>query len=386
MGPIRAAILPPLEARVRVLNRLDDYPIHQTPVPIARPDASDANFYDRYFFNGYAHAGDLFFGAALGLYPNRRVMDAAFSVVRDGEQRSVHASRLAPAERTETHVGPIRVEVVDPMRVLRIEVGPSEAGIEAEVVFTARADAIEEPRATRIEEGRVLMDSTRFTQFGSWSGWIEIDGRRIEVDDDEVWGCRDRSWGIRPVGERPSAGPPGGSPQIYWVWAPIQFDDQGVLLGTFEDEHGHAWHTGASRVPTWASQVDANANARVAHETLYSPRHAIDFRPGTRRARAARISFEGLGPIELEPILDFQMLGIGYFSPEWGHGLWKGEEAVGAARWRPDELDPLDLRHIHVQQLVRARMGERKGVGVLEQLIIGPHAPSGFTGLVEGAP
>jgi hypothetical protein len=368
-----------------VLNRLDDYPIHQAPVPIAQPDASDANFYDRYFFNGYARAGDLFFGAALGLYPNRRVMDAAFSVVRDGEQRSVHASRLAPTERTETEVGPIRVEVVDPMRVLRVEVGRSEAGISAELAFTARADAIEEPRTTRIDQGRVLMDSTRFTQFGSWSGWVEIDGRRIEVDDDEVWGCRDRSWGIRPVGERPAAGPPAGSPQIYWVWAPIQFDDQCVLLGTFEDETGHAWHTGASRVPTWASQVNANASARVASATLHAPRHEIDFRPGTRRARAARIAFDGLGPIELEPILDFQMLGIGYLSPEWGHGLWKGEEAVGASRWRPGELDPLDPRHLHVQQLVRARMGERQGIGVLEQMIIGPHVPSGFKGLFDGA-
>jgi hypothetical protein len=368
-----------------VLNRLDDYPIHQAPVPIAQPGASDANFYDRYFFNGYARAGDLFFGAALGLYPNRRVMDAAFSVVRAGVQHSVHASRLAPAERTETEVGPIRVEVEDPMRVLRLEVGPNEAGVAAELVFTARADAIEEPRVTRVDDGRVTMDSTRFTQFGSWSGWVEVEGRRVEVDDDEVLGCRDRSWGIRPVGERPAAGPPGPPPQIYWVWAPIQFEDQCLLLGTFEDGRGHPWHAHGSRVPTWASQVDANLAARPPVEALAVPRHEIDFRPGTRRARAARLDFEGLGPVELEPILDFQMLGIGYFSTDWGHGLWKGEEAVGATRWRLDELDPLDPRHVHVQQLVRAKLGEREGLGVLEQLILGPHEPSGFTALLDAA-
>jgi len=369
-----------------VLNRLDDYPIHQAPVPLAQPVASDPNFYDRYFFNGYARAGDLFFAAALGLYPNRRVLDAAFSVVRDGEQRSVHASRLAPAERTETEVGPIRVEVEDPMRVLRVEVGPSEAGVSAELVFTARADAIEEPRVTRANDGRVFLDATRFTQFGSWSGWIELDGRRFEVDDDTVLGCRDRSWGIRPVGERPALAAPGPPPQIYWVWAPIQFDDQCVLLGAFEDAAGHAWHAHGARVPVWASQVDANLGERAAFSVLRAPRHEIDFRPGTRRASAARVVFEGLEPIELEPMLDFQMLGIGYFSPEWGHGLWEGQEAVGASRWRLDGLDPLDARHVHVQQLVRARMGERQGLGVLEQLILGPHAPSGFTALLDGAP
>jgi len=368
-----------------VRNRLHDYPVHQAPVPVAQAATSDPNFYDRYFFNGHMRAGELFFGAALGVYPNRRVMDASFSVVRDGVQHVVRASRLAPAERTETRVGPIRVEVEDPMRVLRLEVGRNELGLEAELVFTARADAIEEPRATRVNEGRVFMDATRFTQFGSWTGQILLDGQRIDVDDDTVLGCRDRSWGVRPVGERPAAAPPGPPPQVYWVWAPLQFEDQCLLLGTFQDADGHAWHTHGARVPTWASQVDASLGDRAAVEVLRGPRHAIDFAPGTRRARAARVGFDGVDEIALEPLLTFQMLGLGYLSPDWGHGLWKGEEAVGVDRWTLADLDPLDPRHVHVQQLVRARMGERTGTGVLEQLILGPHAPSGFTGLLDGA-
>jgi hypothetical protein len=44
------------------------------------------------------------------------------------------------------------------------------------------------------------------------------------------------------------------------------------------------------------------------------------------------------------------------------------------------------MHHLHVQQLVRATRGAHKGIGVLEQLMIGPHAPSGFTGYRDGAP
>lgn len=368
-----------------MLNRLDDYPIHQAPVPVAQAGTSDPNFYDRYFFNGYSRSGDLFFAAALGCYPNRKVMDAAFSVVRGGVQYSVHASRLVPGERTETEVGPIRVEVEDPMRVLRVEIGANELGLEGELVFTARADPIEEPRTTRVHEGRVFMDSTRFTQFGTWSGHVKVDGRRVDVDDDTILGCRDRSWGVRPVGERPAAAAPGPAPQVYWVWAPLHFDDRCTLLGTFEDEEGRPWHTNGAMVPTWASQVDANLGDRAEVETLHLPWHEIDFEPGTRRSRGARLGFDGSEEIVLEPLLTFQMLGIGYLSPEWGHGIWKGEEAVGVERWELGKLDPLDPRHIHVQQLVRAKMGEREGIGVLEQLIIGPHGPSGFTGLFDPA-
>src|SRR5215470_14801070 len=103
-----------------MLTSFDDYPIHQTAEPVAHTATGDRNFYDRYFFNGYTREGDLFFAAALGLYPNRRVMDAAFSVVRDGRQHVVRASRLAPADRRESRVGPIFVEVLEPLRGSRL--------------------------------------------------------------------------------------------------------------------------------------------------------------------------------------------------------------------------------------------------------------------------
>ena len=42
-----------------MLTKADDYPIHQTPEPIAY-SGTDRNFYDRYFFNGYQREGELF--------------------------------------------------------------------------------------------------------------------------------------------------------------------------------------------------------------------------------------------------------------------------------------------------------------------------------------
>ncbi len=114
-----------------MLSAYDDYPIHQTPDPVNQPAVSNKNFYDRYWFNGYARDGEFYFGIALGLYPNRRVMDAAFTVVKDGTQHSLHASRLAPDDPSETRVGPLRIEVVEPMRVVRVVIERNETEIEA---------------------------------------------------------------------------------------------------------------------------------------------------------------------------------------------------------------------------------------------------------------
>jgi hypothetical protein len=41
--------------------------------------------------------------------------------------------------------------------------------------------------------------------------------------------------------------------------------------------------------------------------------------------------------------------------------------------------------NIHVQQVVRATDGTRTGMGVLEQVCLGPYAPSGFTNMFDGA-
>src|SRR5439155_7367575 len=75
----------------QMITPWDDYPVHQTAMPVATPVSGDPNHYDRYFFNGFDPNGEYYFGVALGIYPNRGVIDGAFSVVRSGVQHSVFA-------------------------------------------------------------------------------------------------------------------------------------------------------------------------------------------------------------------------------------------------------------------------------------------------------
>jgi hypothetical protein len=364
-----------------MLTSFDDYPIHQTAEPVAHPASGDRNVYDRYFFNGYSRSGDLFFAAAMGLYPNRGVMDAAFSVVRDGRQHVVRASRRAPRDRRETRVGPLLVEVLEPLRALHVRVGDNAFGLSADLAFYARTAAIEEPRFTLRQSGRLLMDSTRLTQFGLWEGYVRLGDEEIAIQPDRVAGCRDRSWGVRPVGE-PEAGSPGVPPQFFWLWAPVHFDDRCTHASFNEDAEGRRWHASGSIAP--AGRLD-----ETAPQAMASVDHRIRWQPGTRRAAGAEIELTPHGGerlvVALEPILTFQMRGIGYLDPEWGHGMWKGEEVVDGVTWSLAELDPMDPRHVHVQQLCRARLGDQEGIGILEQLVIGPHAPSGFGSILDPA-
>lgn len=370
-----------------VLSAFDDYPIHQTTHPIARTSSADLNHYDRYFFNGYTSDASLYFAAAMGLYPNRHVADASFSVVvdggsADGRQISVHASCRAPVDRADANVvGPIHVEVIEPMRTLRIEVDAPEQGLRADLRFEHRSPAIEEPHFLQFEGARVLFDYTRLTQFGSWQGWIEIDGERVEVASDTL-GSRDRSWGIRPVGERGSTGAPVADSQFFWLWAPLNFEKFSTHFDINEFADGERWH-GSGFVATVGDD---------APDQMEEVDYRLEWRPGTRAAASFEIdlasSADRSSTIRLEPLYDFQMLGLGYIHPEWGHGVWKGELEVGGERWALPVDDPLSPHHVHIQTVVKATtmgdLGEHEGLGVLEQLAIGRHVPSGLEGLFDG--
>ena len=183
-----------------MISKGDDYPIHQTPEPVQQVFTSDRNFYDRFFFNGYFREGEPYFAAAMGIYPNVGVIDAAFSVIVNGVQHCVRASRVLGSDRLDTKVGPISIEIGQPMRTVRLRV--DHADLKADLEFQARAHAIEEPRFTRRnpENNRLMMDLTRFTQHGGYGGRLTVGGKTWDAAPSRVWGSRDRSWGVRPVG------------------------------------------------------------------------------------------------------------------------------------------------------------------------------------------
>lgn len=373
-----------------MLSKFDDYPIHQTPEPVAHPASSDRNVYDRYWLNGYAADGEFYFAMGMGRYPHRGILDCAFSVVRDGEQHCFHASRRAPDEPGDTTVGPFSIEVVEPMKRVRIRLAPNATGIEAELDFTARTACVEEGRQTRHVGQRIFMDATRFAQFGRWRGTIRYDGKTLPIEPARVFGTKDRSWGIRPVGMPEMDGAPRlEMPQFFFLWAPIQWKQRCTHFATFEEADGRAWHQDGAIVPAYENVAGIPGVNDPAIRYMGRVEHKLEYEPGTRRARRADITLVERGgarhEIALESLLTFQMKGIGYQHPEWGHGHWKGELAIGGDSWKQSDLDPLAIDNVHTQQVMRARLGDEEGVGVMEQIALGPHEPSGLTGFLDGA-
>lgn len=366
-----------------MITSFDDYPIHQTWEPVAHPESGDPGHYDRYFFNGYNKDGSLFFALAMGLYPNRHVMDAAFSIIVNGEQINLHTSARAENDRKEcTKIGPIEVEILEPLRRHKVMVQSDEHHLRAELIFTATSMAYEEPPFQVRSGNRVTMRYTRLTQLGKWNGWIEVDGIRHDVVDNEFFGSRDRSWGIRGVGERAQIGAPVHQlPQFYWLWAPVCFENFGTVFDVNEFADGQRWHESGAL-------LEGLDTVRHAHRVDYS----CEWKPGTRHMKSFELTYTFASShaiLRFTPKYDFHMFGLGYLHPEWGHGMWKGEQAVGFDRFTLPVPDPMAMQHIHVQTLSDVSLTfsdgtVHQGIGVLETLVLGAHQPSGFRGLDDG--
>ena len=85
------------------------------------------------------------------------------------------------------------------------------------------------------------------------------------------------------------------------------------------------------------------------------------------------------------------MQGLGYTHPEWGHGNNHGQLKVSFDTIDLDkaeeELSKGLIHNLHIQTLSKIKFKTPKisvtGQGVIEQLFIGPHKPSGFEGILD---
>jgi hypothetical protein len=374
-----------------MLSKFDDYPIHQTSEPIAVAATTDRNAYDRYWFNGYTDDGEFYFGVGAALYPNLGIMDCGFSIVRDGEQHAFHASRRAPREPSQVEVGPFRIEIIEPLKALRVVLDENETGISADLLWIPRTSSFAEGHQY-LRRRRGTMQATRFNQFGYWKGEIRYAGRTLAIDPARVYGTKDRSWGVRPVGDPDPGGAPAGPFDlggIFFLWAPLHWKHRCTHAGIFENTAGVRWHWDGMIVPVYADPAKIPLVDDPGLAPLLSVDHEIEYVPGTRRARRAvitKVEVDGKSnSIELEPLLAFRMKGIGYQHPVWGHGKWKGELAIGGESWKTADLDENTLENQHIQQVVRARSGNDVGIGVLEQICIGPYAKYGFKSFLDPA-
>lgn len=360
------------------LTPADELFVHQCPEPIAIADTTDRNFYDRAYLGAWTPDGEVFVAIAFGMYPHVGICDANITISVGDRQPSLHCSRWLDLNRLDLTCGPVSIEVVEPLRRVTAKVLECE-GISLELTWTGRHFPLKEPRFTHRIGTKAFMDYTRMSQGCSVEGRVTVDGETHEFRPGSV-GMRDRSWGIRNLGDSdPQPPAPAVDPQFFWLWAPAIFTGDTSYWHLNADAYGRPWNTMAARCGV-GEEPESFGHGDGKME--------LAWREGTRWVESGVLTTEiGGHTIEqrYEPIRPLYMLGLGYFHTEWAHGRNHGEKRIEREDLSHAEMTPERPDHWHKELLCRVTRtidgGQpEEGMGILEHLAVGPYEPEGFEG------
>lgn len=183
------------------LLKADESFNHQIVDTFASVLQSDYSWTEKVCGMAAARDGSLAVGFGFGKYVNRNIVDAYGGVSRGVAQWTVRASRELSNDPDGVDVGPLRYEIVEPLRRIRVVLERSAIQpIAFDLLLEGCVPCMLEEREDRrtLSGYRHSADQIRYHQTGTATGWIEVEGLRTEVTPETWIMTRDHSWGIRP--------------------------------------------------------------------------------------------------------------------------------------------------------------------------------------------
>lgn len=206
----------------------DEVFTHQLPQPFDQVHHPDPTWSDRCYFFAASPDGTVLLASGYGDNPNTQSgLGYAKVTLADGRHWDLMAGRpVTGSDRAELSAGPMRWTCVEPLKRWKLEIGPNDSGIEWELYYEPTAPMWELlPVKFEGRDGKLLADLYHMKEPGRWTGWVDVEGRRISVDG--FHGGRDRTFGLRVADEID-----------FWLWLDAGFDDRAIEAWIFESSDG----------------------------------------------------------------------------------------------------------------------------------------------------
>jgi hypothetical protein len=191
----------------------DEYPLHQITASFAGVAGSDPSWNDGHYVCLADQDGRVAVTSSLRLYSNNDVMDGFVCIRHDGRQHNIRISRRLRPAMDDFRVGPLRIEVVEPMRALRLILDENEYGIALDVLCRGTTVPYEDPSEITRLDGRLVSERMTYELTGSCEGWVQVGASRHVLEPASASFFRNHSWGFQAGrgGPKLYAAPPTGT-------------------------------------------------------------------------------------------------------------------------------------------------------------------------------
>ncbi|MFN2538769.1 MAG: hypothetical protein ABR549_11590 [Mycobacteriales bacterium] len=351
----------------------DEQFTHQVPLPHVMVGSSDPSWRERYWVSFQdTQGGDTVLTLGLGQYPNQDVMEAFAVLSQGGRQHNLRLSRTLLPNAHDMAVGPLRVDVQEPLRSLRFTLDDNDSGVRFDLEWRAQMEAVLEEPFFQVSRARATYDAIRYVQHGRASGSLHVPGLGdVAVTPDRWWAERDHSWGTRPLPRTPGMPPGERPPWRFLLFAPLQLQDFAVHLYLQESAPGRPVYLTAT--------LTGPIGADIPQPDVLSVEHDLVFEPGaatiTLREGELRLLLDDGSKLDLQLRAlpgRAHLRGGGYEGWNgWFQGQWRGELTSECDVWDLTDAGQL-YRYAKAgsDHLVEVTAAGQTGYGIVEYMVL----------------
>lgn len=180
-----------------MLLGMDEYPYHQITATFAGVAGTDPAWNDGHYICLSDMAGEVSLTSTLRLYQNNDVLDGFVCIRHAGKQHNIRLSRRLRPEMGPLAVGPLRLEILEPLKAVRLVLEENDYGISLDVICRSTTLPYEDPAEVTRVEGRLISERLTYEVTGKCEGWVQVGGERLELNPATDSFFRNHSWGYQ---------------------------------------------------------------------------------------------------------------------------------------------------------------------------------------------
>ncbi|MBT4492122.1 MAG: hypothetical protein HOC70_02690 [Gammaproteobacteria bacterium] len=370
-----------------MLTKADEYPFHQIAGSFSRVHTSDKHWNDGHYVCLCDDSGEVCLISVVRLYQNNDVLDGFVSLRHKGKQYNFRASRRLRTDIDFFGVGPLRIELLDPMQTLRLVLEENDIGITCDLVCESTIEPYEDEVLITRRDDILFGERAVYELVGTCEGTVSVNGEEIKLTHDHSTVFRNHSWGTMPGrgGPREHGAPPKDPDPWSGLrnWVLFRMPEYAGFYQFQENKIGERLSTHTAMLMP-EGQLD-----------VLSISHDLKFYEGTSRISGG--SFTLVDENKVERTYEIEDLGwvychgggyFGGFDDTLGQGAWRGEYHEEGEVW--DASHPVKivteegkeeiLWHAWAESFVRLTCGDQVGYAHFECVTMGEYEPYGLIG------